>query len=99
MRARVLRTTASPEVVAAGVELTRDVLVPTARAQPGYRGYIAIYDAERGEGLAVTLWEDDETERASDQAARVGREQLAAAFGATVTVEKYDVAIADFVPE
>ncbi|CAN5648841.1 hypothetical protein BH20ACT23_BH20ACT23_11310 [soil metagenome] len=97
MRARVILTAASPEVVEAGVQLTEDVLVPNARQQAGYRGYIALYDVERGVGTAITLWEDEATEKASDEELRPGREQFAAAFGAEVRVEKYDVGVAEFV--
>ena len=95
MRARVIVTSASPELVEQAVQLTRDVLVPNSREQEGYRGYIAFYDAERGTGTAVTLWEDERTEEASDEALRPAREQFAAAFGADVRVEKYDVAFAE----
>lgn len=97
MRARVIFSTASPEVVERGAQLTRDVLVANARLQPGYRGYIALYDADRGVGTAVTLWQDEATEEASDEALRPAREQFAAAFGADVRVEKYDVAVAELV--
>ena len=43
----------------------------------------------------MTLWEDETTELASDEASREAREQLAQAFGAEVTVKKYDVAAAE----
>ena len=93
MRARLIRTEASPEVLEAGIQITRDVLVPAAREREGFRGYIGLFDAERGVGLAVTLWEDDQTEQASDQASSALREQIAESVGAKVSVEKYDVAI------
>lgn len=95
MKARVIVTTASKEVVEGAIQLTRDVLVPNARKQEGYRGYIGLYDAERGVGSAITLWEDDRTELASDAALAPAREQFAAMFEAEVRVEKYDVAVAE----
>lgn len=95
MKARVIVTAASPELVEGAIQLTREVLVPNARQQDGYRGYIGIYDVERGVGSAITLWEDERTEQASDEALRPAREQFAAAFGADVRVEKYDVAVAE----
>ena len=97
MKARVIITTASPDVVEGGIQLTRDVLVPNARQQEGYRGYIGLYDAERGVGTAITLWEDEGAEEASDEALRPAREQFAAMFEADVRVEKYDVAVAEVV--
>lgn len=95
MRARVIITTASKEVVEGAVQVTREMLVPNARQQEGYRGYIGIYDADRGVGSAITLWEDERTEMASDAALAPAREQFAAMFEAEVRVEKYDVAVAE----
>lgn len=95
MRARLIRTEASRDVVEAGIQITKEVLVPAARERDGFRGYIALYDADRGLGLAVTFWEDEQTEQASDDASRASREQLAQSLGAKVSVEKYDVALAE----
>ncbi|HVE62945.1 MAG TPA: hypothetical protein VNB94_03995 [Mycobacteriales bacterium] len=97
MKARVILTRGERSLVEAGVELTKSVLVPAARRHPGYRGYVALYDAERGFGMAVTLWEDEHAEQDSDDAMRESREQFAQAYGAEVTVEKYDVAVVDYV--
>lgn len=49
--------------------------------------------------MTVTLWEDERTEKLSDDAIRESREQAARDFGVEQWVEKYDVAIADFVQE
>ena len=96
MRARVIVTDAPAEIIDAGAQMTRDVLVPASRAQEGYRGYIALYDRATGRSLAVTLWEDEESETASDKASRGRREEAAKAFGANiVSVDKYDVAVAE----
>lgn len=96
MRARVIVTQAPGEVLDAGVRFTRDVLVPAARQQEGYRGYVALYDHSTGHAMAVTLWENEHAETDSDEAARAGREEAAKAFGATiVSVDKYDVAFAE----
>lgn len=96
MKARVIITNGGdPGLVEAGVELTRDVLVPAAKLHDGYRGYVSIFDAARGVSMAVTLWEDEETELRSDEAVRASREQLAREYGVEVTVEKYDVAVVD----
>lgn len=95
MRARLIRTEASLDLVEPGIQYTKDVLVPAARETEGFRGYIALYDADRGLGLAMTLWEDEQTEQASDDVSRPSREQLAQRFGFKVSVEKYDVALAE----
>ena len=96
MRARVIVTDAPTEAIEAGIQLTRDVLVPAARVREGYRGYVALVDRDSGRSLAITLWEDERTEAASDEASREGREQAAKAFGVTITgVDRYDVPIAE----
>lgn len=97
MKARVIFTQGERSLVEAGVDLTKNVLVPAARQHAGYRGYVALYDAERGLGMSVTLWEDEQTEQQSDDAMCESREQFAQAYGAEITVEKYDVAVADYV--
>lgn len=99
MKARIIYTRADPSLVRAGAEYTRTVLVPAAREHQGYRGYIALYDETRGLGMAVTLWEDERTERLSDDAIRPAREQAARDFDVEQWVEKYEVATADFVSE
>lgn len=98
MKARIIYTRAEPSLVQAGVDYTRAVLVPAAREHEGYRGYIALYDEDRGIGMAVTLWEDERTEQLSDDAIRPAREQAARDFGVEQWVEKYDVGIAECLP-
>ena len=96
MRARVIVTDAPSEILEQGAQMTRDVLVPASRAQEGYRGYVALYDRSTGRSLAITLWDDEESEAASDEASRERREEAARAFGASIVgVEKYDVAVAE----
>ena len=95
MRARIIMTKADASLLEAGAEYTRSILVPAAREHEGYRGYIALYDAARGLGMAVTLWQDERTEQLSDDAIRESREQAARDFGVEQWVEKYDVVVAD----
>jgi len=98
MKARIIMTRADRSLLEAGADYTRTVLVPAAREHEGYRGYVALYDAERGLGMAVTLWADERTEILSDDAIKEAREQAARDFGVEQWVEKYDVVIADFDP-
>ena len=98
MLARVIWAKGSPDLSDMWVKLVNETLIPAARTQDGYRGYIAIYDPDRGLTMAVTLWRDAETESASDLAARVGREEMARAVGAEIRVERYEVAAAEVVP-
>lgn len=95
MRARVITSKADPDLTDQWVELTRDVLVTASKAQEGYRGYIALYQREEGRAMAVTLWEDESSERASDAASAPSRNAFADAVGAEMTVDVYEVATID----
>ncbi len=64
-------------------------------AQEGYRGYVALYQREEGRAIAVTLWEDERSERASDVVSAPSRNAFADAVGAEMSVDVYEVAIAD----
>ena len=97
MVARVIWSKASPDLTDAWVEVVNAALIPAARTQEGYRGYIALYDREEGVSISVTLWENDETERASELAARAGREEMARAVNAEMRVDRYEVAAVDIV--
>lgn len=95
MRARVITSKADPALTDQWVELTRDVLVAASKEQAGYRGYVALYQREEGRAVAITLWEDDRSERASDASSAPSRNAFAAAVGAELSVDVYDVAIVD----
>ena len=94
MRARVIITTGDPELVGGFAAFTSEVLVPASRRQPGYRGYVA-FSSSSGVTNAVTLWEDEATEQASDDALRRDREKFAADLDVELQVEKFDVAFAE----
>lgn len=98
MRARIIIVDVPEAAFDAAEQAATHVLVPAAREESGYRGYIALLDRTTGRSMSVTLWEDDETEVASDAAARDRREQGVKALGATVVaVEKYDVVHSELV--
>lgn len=95
MRARVITTKADPALTDQWIEMTRDLLVGASKAREGYAGYIAFYDRESGEAVAVTLWADERTEAASDEASAPSRQAFADAVGAELRVDRYDVAVVD----
>jgi hypothetical protein len=95
MRARVVSTKADPSLTDQWAQLTRDVLIPAAKGRDGYAGYVAFYQRESGTTVAVTLWEDEETEKASDLASAPSRQAFADSVGAEIRVDYYDVAVVD----
>ena len=97
MRARVITSKADPSLTDQWAQLTRDVLIPAARDRDGYAGYVAFYERESGTAVAVTLWETEETEKASDLASTPSREAFADSVGAEIRVDYYDVAAVDVI--
>lgn len=95
VRARVITSRADPGLIEGWIDLTRETLVAASKAREGYVGYLAFYDRESGESVAVTLWKDERTEAASDEAAAPSREAFAQAVGADLKVDHYDVAVLD----
>ena len=77
------------------IETTRNLLVEVSKAREWYAGYVAFYDRESGESVAVTLWDDERTEAASDEASAPSRQAFADAVGAELRVDRYDVAVVD----
>jgi heme-degrading monooxygenase HmoA len=65
------------------------------RAIPGFSGYLALSDGERGEVLVLTLWASEQQMRESEKATVQLRSQAADKVGATVlSVERFRVASA-----
>lgn len=95
MRARVITSKADPALMDQWIETTRNALVEVSKAREGYAGYIAFYDRGSGEAVAVTLWDDERTEAASDEASAPSRQAFADAVGAELRVDRYDVAVVD----
>lgn len=95
MLARVITTKAAPSLMDQWIETTRTLLVETSKAREGYAGYIALYDRESGEAVAVTLWDDERTQAASDEASAPSRQAFADAVGAELRVDHYEVAVVD----
>jgi heme-degrading monooxygenase HmoA len=93
MHARVTTISGSPTGAEAGIDNFRANVVPYARAQGN--GAILLVDRESGEAIAITLWEDEEAMRASEDSANSLRAQAADEMGATQApkIGRYEVAV------
>ncbi len=93
MHARVTTISGSPADADAGIENFRTNVVPFAREQG--KGAILLVDRESGEAIAVTLWEDEASMRASEESANSLRAQAADEMGSaqTPTIGRYEVAV------
>src|SRR5512132_3807269 len=76
--------------------LVRERVLPVVRDIPGFSGYLALSDDERGEVLVLTLWGNEQQLRASEETTVQLRSQAADKVGATVvSVERFRVAISE----
>src|SRR5215208_3574693 len=95
MHARVTHISGSTENVDEGIDSFRNNALPGVQAEAGNRGAIMLVDRDTGKGMAITLWEDENAMRASEQRANELRAQAADAMGAgeAPSVERYEVAV------
>jgi hypothetical protein len=93
MHARVTTLKGGPGDVDAGIENFRANVVPFAREQG--KGAVLLVDRQSGEAVAITLWEDEDKLRASEEAANALRAGAADEMGATEApaVARYEVAV------
>lgn len=78
------------------LRLVRERVLPVVRAIPGFSGYLALSDGERGEVLVLTLWASEQQMQASEETTVELRSQAADKVGATVlSVERFRVAISE----
>ena len=94
MHARVTTIHGSPENADAGIENFRQNVVPFSRDQG--KGAILLVDRESGDAIAITLWEDEQAMRMSEEAANSLRSEAADQMGAggqAPAVARYEVAV------
>lgn len=93
MHARVTTVSGSAESVDAGIEGFRANVLPLTREEG--KGAILLVDRETGEAIAITLWEDEQALRASEERANTIRADAADQMGAAdlPSVARYEVAV------
>src|SRR5262245_5938727 len=96
MHARVTTLAGSPADADAGIENFRTNVVPFAHEQGG-KGAIRLVDRDSGEAVAITLWDDEQSLRATEESANTLRAGAAGELGATAApkVGRYEVAVFD----
>jgi hypothetical protein len=93
MHARVTTLNGAPGDVDSGIASFQANVLPFAQEQG--EGAILLVDRQSGKAMAITLWQDEQALRASDEAANALRADAASQMGAseTPTVERYEVAV------
>jgi heme-degrading monooxygenase HmoA len=94
MHARVTSLSGSPSDLEGGIANFREQVLPFTNEQGG-KGAILLVDRQTGAAIAITLWEDEEALRASEERANELRAQAADELGASEqpTVARYEVAV------
>ena len=91
MFARVTTAQVPPEKLDIGEAATRQAAAKM-REQPGSSGALLLVDREHAKLIAVTLWEDQDALRASEEVGSTERHQAAqASSGQVLDVELYEV--------
>jgi hypothetical protein len=95
MYARVTMVTGgSPDQAEQGIANFRDNALAGVK-ELGARGGMLLIDRQSGEGMAITLWEDEAAMQASEEQANELRRAALQALGSTEEprVERYEVAV------
>ena len=96
MHARVSTITGSPDQAEAGIADFTERVIPWIR-QNGGPGGILLIDRESGKAVAITLWNDEEAMRLSEESANEHRRRVSDEMQSaqSPTVERYEVAVFD----
>jgi heme-degrading monooxygenase HmoA len=91
MFARIGTWEATPEELERWIVRGREQVKPSISKDPGLTAVYWLADRKAGKGMIVTIWESEEAMNASE-AARLKRQAgMAAATGAKVTTDRYEV--------
>lgn len=66
MNARVITVQTQPGRQEELLNVVKDVVVPAAQHQPGFRGMLRLTDATTGKAINITLWESEDDLIASE---------------------------------
>lgn len=84
----------NPDQRERALKLTRETIIPSYARQPGYRGYILLLQPGGDTGMAITLWESEETREESRSVAQAMITELRGILAEPPVAENYEV-IAD----
>jgi len=93
MYARSSTFRARPESVDAGIEYTRDEVLPACMGMEGCVGLSLLANRETGLCISTSAWRTSEARKASEEPIGALRERMAQIFGGPPEVEKWDIAL------
>jgi heme-degrading monooxygenase HmoA len=83
---------ASPEAIEEAVQAKKGVLPTEFGQTEGMKGAVFLTDRQGGTIIVISLWQDEEAMRASEDEATRVREEVTGP-GETASVERYEVAM------
>jgi hypothetical protein len=83
---------ASPDSIEDTVQAKKGVLPTEFGQTEGMRGAVFLIDRQSGKVVVISLWQDEEAMRASEDEATRVREEVTGP-GETASVERYEVAL------
>jgi hypothetical protein len=96
MHARVTRYEVAPENIDENLQTKKQVL-PTEPGQTDeMKGVVFLTDRENGTIVVISIWDDDDAMRASEDEATRVREEVTGP-GETASVERYEVSLLEVV--
>ena len=97
MYARVTSARVRAGQVEEAARIAREELLPTARAQPGFRGFVQLADEGAGRLLLLTLWESEAAMEAGEAAGyyRAQLTKLGAVLRGQPTRETFAVGVCE----
>ncbi len=94
MHARVTKFTVEPSRIDDASEYYRRTVLPQARELQGFKGGVALVDRDGGNIFSFTLWENEDSMLASEEAGNRLRGQAASDLQfSTPVVERYEVGV------
>jgi hypothetical protein len=94
VHARVSTYQGEPAMMDDAAQVGREEVLPAAKQLAGFKGVLLLGDRESGKSISITLWEDENAMRDSEERANQLRERTAEVEGGTIeSVERYEVQI------
>jgi heme-degrading monooxygenase HmoA len=80
----------------AAISTMREDMVPKVLGMPGNLGLIMLHDIGGGQGMSITLWEDEDAVRASDQASATLRQDATSQINSRQSAESRVYTVSGF---
>jgi heme-degrading monooxygenase HmoA len=91
MYARMNTARWNPDRYDEAMKLTEETIIPAYQEHPGFKGYILLTEPGSDKGVAITLWDSEETRASSEDIARQMTGELRGILAEPPLTENYEV--------